>query len=144
MRDLISRQAAIDIDGLDVEIRCEMCKNPMHTDRGCDGNCKYDEKLYEKIIQILDERIKPLPSAQPNLSEDELRLIKKLRSFHNGTYAKVLDKLIASVRLEIVRCKDCKFYTPMNRETKNGICRLLMHQNFGDDWYCAGAERMEE
>ena len=67
MSDLISRQAAIDTDGLDEEIRCEMCKNPMHTDRGCDGNCKYDEKLYERIMQILDERIKPLPSAQPYL-----------------------------------------------------------------------------
>lgn len=44
-------------------------------------------------------------------------------------------------RQEIIRCKNCKFYTPMNRETKTGICRLLMHQNFGDDWYCAGAER---
>ena len=41
----------------------------------------------------------------------------------------------------IVRCKDCKFYTPMNRETKTGICNLTLHQNFGDDWFCAGAER---
>lgn len=65
MRDIIYRQDAIDTDGLDEEIRCEMCKNPMHTDRGCDGNCQYDEKLYERIMQILDERIKPLPSAQP-------------------------------------------------------------------------------
>ena len=62
--DLISRPAAIDADGLDEEIRCEMCKNPMHTDRGCDGNCEYDEKLYEKIMQILNERIKALPPAQ--------------------------------------------------------------------------------
>lgn len=36
-----------------------------HTDRGCDGGCIYDEKLYKRIMQILDERIKPLPSAQP-------------------------------------------------------------------------------
>lgn len=42
---------------------------------------------------------------------------------------------------EIIYCKDCKFYTPMNMETKSGVCSLLMHQNFGDDWYCAGAER---
>lgn len=42
---------------------------------------------------------------------------------------------------EIVRCKDCKYYSPMNRETKTGICKLVMHQNFGDDWFCAGAER---
>ena len=67
MDDLISRQAAIDTDGLDEEIRCEMCKNPMHTSKGCDGNCKYDERLYERIMQILDKRIKPLPSAQPEI-----------------------------------------------------------------------------
>lgn len=47
----------IDAQGLDEEIRCEMCRNPMHTDRGCDGNCMYDEKLYERIMQILDKRI---------------------------------------------------------------------------------------
>ena len=65
MDDLISRQAAIDVEGLDEQIRCEMCRNPMHTNRGCDGNCKYDEKLYERIMQILGERIKPLPFAEP-------------------------------------------------------------------------------
>ena len=65
MNDLISRWAAIDTEGLDEEIRCEICRNPMHTSRGCDGNCTYDEKLYEKIMQILDRRIKQLPSAQP-------------------------------------------------------------------------------
>ena len=63
--DLISRQEAIDVEGLDEQIRCEMCRNPMHTNRGCDGNCKYDEKLYERIMQILGERIKPSPSVEP-------------------------------------------------------------------------------
>lgn len=42
---------------------------------------------------------------------------------------------------EVIYCKDCKFYSPMNRETKTGICNLTMHQNFGDNWFCAGAER---
>ena len=65
MSDLIDRYAAIDVVGIDEEIRCEMCRNPMHTDRGCDGGCTYDEKLYKRIMQILDERIKPLPPAQP-------------------------------------------------------------------------------
>ncbi len=45
------------------------------------------------------------------------------------------------VRSELIRCKDCKYYIPMNRETKTGICNLTMHQNFGDNWFCAGAER---
>lgn len=48
---------------------------------------------------------------------------------------------LPSAQPEIVRCKDCKFYSPMNRETKTGICNLIMHQNFGDNWFCAGAER---
>ena len=48
---------------------------------------------------------------------------------------------LPSAEPEIIRCKDCKFYSPMNKETKTGICNLTMHQNFGDDWFCAGAER---
>ena len=48
---------------------------------------------------------------------------------------------LPSAEPEIIRCKDCKFYSPMNRETKTGICNLTMHQNFGDNWFCAGAER---
>ena len=53
MSDLIDRYAAIDVVGIDEEIRCEMCENPMHTDRGCDGGCTYDEKLYKRILQVL-------------------------------------------------------------------------------------------
>lgn len=48
---------------------------------------------------------------------------------------------LSSVQPKIIRCKDCKYYAPINREVKTGICNLLMHQNFGDDWFCAGAER---
>ena len=64
--DLVNKRV-IDVEGLDEQIRCEMCVNPMHTDRGCDGNCRYDENLYKRIMQTLDERIKPLPSAQPEI-----------------------------------------------------------------------------
>ena len=76
-----------------------------------------------------------------------LRLMERAKSDWNFDYNVPIDRLIKIVRImppdgtEIVRCKDCKFYTPMNRETKTGICSLLIHQNFGDDWYCAGAER---
>lgn len=57
----------IDAEGLDEEIRCEMCRNPMRSNTGCDGGCTYDEKLYEKIVRLLNERIKPLPSIKPEL-----------------------------------------------------------------------------
>lgn len=60
---MISRTKVIDAEGLDEQIRCEMCRNPMHTNRGCDGNCKYDVNLYKRIMQILCERIRPLPKT---------------------------------------------------------------------------------
>ena len=58
-------------------------------------------------------------------------------------YGKIKFGHLQSERPKIIKCKDCKFYTPLNRETKSGICNLLIHQNFGDDWYCAGAERKD-
>lgn len=59
------------------------------------------------------------------------------------SYEDVIREL-PSAEPEIIKCKDCKFYSPMNRETKTGICNLTMHQNFGDNWFCAGAERRTE
>lgn len=66
---------------------------------------------------------------------------KPTLEFESGK--KVIEHLeqMPSAQPEIIRCKDCKFYSPMNRETKTGICNLIMHQNFGDNWFCAGAER---
>ena len=53
----------INVYGLEEEIRCAMCENPMCTDRGCDGGCEYDERLYDTIIKVLNSRIKKLPSV---------------------------------------------------------------------------------
>jgi len=39
--------------------------------------------------------ISSIPSAVPDLTEEDWKLIRQLRSYHNGTYAKALDKLIA-------------------------------------------------
>lgn len=66
----VSRTNVIDTEGLDEQIRCEMCRNPMHTNRGCDGNCIYDVNLYKRIMQILGERIKPLPPAHSEIAKD--------------------------------------------------------------------------
>lgn len=54
----------IDTEGLDEEIRCTMCTNRMRSDRGCDGNCQYDIHMYERIMSVLEKRIKWLLSAQ--------------------------------------------------------------------------------
>lgn len=47
----------IETEGLDEEIRCIMCSNPMKTNRGCDGLCRYNEHLYHEIISVLENRI---------------------------------------------------------------------------------------
>lgn len=59
-----------------------------------------------------------------------------------GAFENIIEKMPPAQ--PVIRCKDCKFYIPMNRETKTGICNLTMHQNFGDDWFCAGAERRQD
>ena len=74
MDDLISRAEAIDA-------LMEILDRPNHA-----------EFLYtDEICRALNT----LSSAQPELSDEEKRLIKQLRSYHNGSYAAVLDKLMA-------------------------------------------------
>ena len=64
-------------------------------------------------------------------------------SFYKGLVKahKIIADIPSAAQQELIRCKDCKYYSPMDRETKTGICNLTMHQNFGDNWFCAGAER---
>jgi hypothetical protein len=65
-------------------------------------------------------------------------------SYTNGlTDAYNLICQLPSAQTEIIRCKDCKFYTHTNRSLKVGICRLLS-THFGDDGYCSEAERRED
>lgn len=69
--------------------------------------------------------------------------LKICRKYWHPTFNPIMEKIeqLPSVQSEIIYCKDCIYYTPMNRETKTGICSLTMHQNFGDNWFCAGAKR---
>lgn len=60
--DTISRQAAIDTEGLDEQIRCE--------------NCKYDEKLYERIMQM------PIAIASPDTFTEP--------KFHHEDWSEIL------------------------------------------------------
>ena len=40
-------------------IRCAMCTNIMRSDRGCDGGCQVDERLFNKIMdEILKSELK--------------------------------------------------------------------------------------
>ena len=47
----------IHTQGLDEEIRCAMCTNTMKSDRGCDGGCVVDQKMYEKILKVIESNL---------------------------------------------------------------------------------------
>lgn len=51
-------------DGVSEAVRCAMCSNPNKSDRGCDGACSYDEKLYERIIKAIVESVAIIPKSK--------------------------------------------------------------------------------
>lgn len=127
--DTISRQAAIEL--IDAVFPVDPMKSEYAQGIACGAALA---KTY----------IEQLPSAQPEPNYDEW--CTDCKEYDKERHCcprwnRVIRETLKDAQPEIIRCKDCKFYTPLNRETKTGICRLLMHQNFGDDWYCAGAER---
>lgn len=40
-------------NGLDESIRCALCTNPRHTERGCDGGCQVNEHLYDEVMNTI-------------------------------------------------------------------------------------------
>lgn len=43
--------------GMEEGIRCAMCTNPMANDRGCDGGCRLDEDMYNKVLDVIYSNI---------------------------------------------------------------------------------------
>ena len=65
----------------------------------------------------------------------------------DGADAEIVEGLIYMIEpadvVQVVRCKDCKFYTSMRPDIKTGICDLNVH-HMGDDGFCSCGERREE
>lgn len=122
MRDLIERKAVL-----------ALAKN-VTLQNGAKHRCIDATQIYE------------IPSAQPSLTDDEWNLVKQLRSYHNGSYARMLDRLIAAAQIEIIHCRDCKhYYYADNRipQKQRYTCDLD-----GDRWqpdsFCSFSERRED
>ena len=85
-----------------------------------------------------------LPSAQPDLTAEDWKLIKQLRSYHNGSYARVLDRLIAAAsQPAIIHCRDCKhYYFADNRIPQEQTCVCdLDGDRWSPDSFCSFGER---
>ena len=53
-------------DGVSEMIRCAICNNPNQSHKGCDGACSYDEKLYKRIMDAIDESRVDTPQTDCN------------------------------------------------------------------------------
>ena len=61
----------VNIQGLDEGIRCAMCTNTMANDRGCDGACRVDDAMYNKVLKVIRDCTVPsvYPTTKENLME---------------------------------------------------------------------------
>ena len=117
MSDSISREAAIDT-----------------LESGKDKTAKGDiGGFYNAIIQNDIDKLRNLPSAQPEVTEEAVKDYCRKRCLTiltNDYFYK-----LTSVQLEIVRCKDCKFYR------EYGCQRAFVYPESED--FCSRAERRE-
>ena len=78
------------------------------------------------------------------LMDDLISRQAAIEAFEDTTYTKneIRRRIteLPSAQPEIIRCKDCKFYTEMRTDLKTGICSLAC-RHLGDDGFCSEAER---
>lgn len=133
MSDLISRQEALDTLSAFVDL------DEYYHGRKCENIPMLNVKRY----------LENAPSAEPEPEEFEWchdckEYDQEKHCCHRWT--KVIRQTVKEVKAQyaleypkIIHCKDCKFYTPMNRELKTGICSLTMH-HLGDEGFCSDAD----
>ena len=56
---------AIYTEALEEGIRCAMCTNAMKSEKGCDGGCMVDTKMYNKVMAEINSRLLGQPPATP-------------------------------------------------------------------------------
>lgn len=78
---------------------------------------------------------------------DKIEPHEQLESLGNGQYEYVrvaymddIDALLTVDAIQVVRCKDCKFFYQMTAET--GICELGC-PHLGNDGFCSEGERKD-
>lgn len=139
MSDLISRQAVLD----KFQALCDACGEGDKYNGVMCRACALDDG-----ICIVED----IPSAEPieefEWCHDCKEYDQEKHCCHRWT--KVIRQTVEEVKSQyaleypkIIHCEDCKFYTPMNRALKTGICSLTMH-HLGDDGFCSDAEKRGE
>ena len=71
---------------------------------------------------------------------DACALQEEYKAQHGGKRLLLIDVAPTVDAVEVVQCKDCKFYHRMTAET--GICKLAC-RHLGNDGFCSEGERKE-
>ena len=66
-------------------------------------------------------------------------LLRRFADFGREIPKDIVIGVIASVKEEVVRCKDCKWY-----ESGGLPCPLDLCESLGEDGFCSSGERSEE
>ena len=87
----------------------------------------------EAVAKIVDTAIRKILSGEQKLTKEYEQSVKDAVNV-------ILNTARREAQADIVRCKDCKFYTEMRTDLKTGICSLAC-RHLGDDGFCSEAER---
>lgn len=94
----------IHTQGLDEGIRCAMCTNTIKSDKGCDGGCVVDQKMYEKVLEVIDKALELQPTKMRDATEEERKSVKD--------YVDAVSKPTGMNFNELLRdCRTCKHNT---------------------------------
>ena len=108
-------------------------------------------EVIKEIEELLNGYPVFIPEAAKRGLSDALALLKdydtqlQYRDDHIAEYEKEIKRLEGKEQEAVVRCKDCRYWLPMNRfhedyHPGNGECELncWVRQM---DWFCADGER---
>lgn len=150
MSDLISKQ---DIIEKLRKHKALFCKNRIeYSSLSKDEKARVDE-IDNCIAELLNApSIESKPESNNYIDKIAKKLmesgaaesISKMTVDESWKFISILGLLTEASKREyekIIRCKECKFYTPMRRDLKTGICAIHSN-NFGDDGFCSDAERI--
>ena len=89
----------------------------------------------ESVTKIVDTAILQILSGEQKLTKEYEQSVKDAVNV-------ILNAARREAQADIIRCKDCKFYTEMRPDLDIGICGLAC-RHLGGDGFCSEAERMD-
>lgn len=116
-----------------------------------------DESIHEGRPSVYAQKILSLPSAQPTIdavSKEEYDKLKDLCEQYK--YERDVLEDVQRNKVEVVRCKDCKWWESLEKGHPVGYCNACKHGYKSSSWdigiyrttrkdfFCADGERKEE